>query len=330
MSPPNLPKEKRKTACQLLEVNQAYTVSHDIDSIRPPSGTATYDTDIMSAIVYTISARFQHPLTRKTHTTNMTSRFTRFTLTLCLLFALTRSHETTTHEETTSDGQNPGTTTSSGLTYPPVHTSCGGTCKQNTTCCGTDSYCAGEIRCDRDTWLTDDAGSLVEPRCCPNNAGFCGCLSNRAYCSGSVYGGNYGTEYDTFGACYNTQLATCTYEPAPNLWVVCPLNYQACTSYSSFSCCPPDTFCVTSTYNSTTPICQPRNSNASSNGAVASNSENSNGTGSSADGSNSPGSDTQATTDGSTPPPSRSQPSDASSITAASTLIVASFGLLLV
>ncbi|PRP86265.1 hypothetical protein PROFUN_05406 [Planoprotostelium fungivorum] len=250
-----------------------------------------------------------------THTTNMISRFARFILVLCFLLALTRAQETTTIEETTSDGQNPGTTASSGLTYPPVHTSCGGTCKQNATCCGTDSHCAG---------------SAVQPRCCPNTSGFCGCLSNRGFCSGSVYGGNYGSEYDTFGACYNAQLATCTYEPTPNLWVVCPLNYEPCKSSSSFSCCAPDTFCVTSTFNSSTPRCEPRNGNASSNGATASTPGDSNGTGSSSNGSNSPGADTQSTsTGGSGSTQGTGQSSDAS-IATISAMIFASVGLLLV
>ncbi|PRP78901.1 hypothetical protein PROFUN_13340 [Planoprotostelium fungivorum] len=112
-----------------------------------------------------------------------------------------------------------------------AHQDCGGQCSTNTTCCGSDSFCAGPIE---------------SHRCCPSNTGFCGCLSNRAYCSGSVYnqtGQTPGT--DSFGTCYDTSAATCSYDPNPNIWIVCPKTYTACPSNSFYLCCSPDQECQT-------------------------------------------------------------------------------------
>ncbi|PRP84685.1 hypothetical protein PROFUN_07935 [Planoprotostelium fungivorum] len=127
------------------------------------------------------------------------------------------------------------------LVVPSVHNDCGSTCTIGSeTCCGKDSTCYGSIT----------------KRCCPNTSAFCGCLSQRAFCLGSVFNAPPTPGDDTFGACYNPSEGTCTYEPAPNYWVVCPLNHQPCKSSSFFSCCAPNQVCVSDTYNSTVPICQ--------------------------------------------------------------------------
>ncbi|PRP87877.1 hypothetical protein PROFUN_02614 [Planoprotostelium fungivorum] len=147
---------------------------------------------------------------------------------------------------TTSSVPSTTSSSSSSIAVNSVHNNCGSTCQSNTTCCGSDSTCSG---------------NSISQRCCPNGSGFCGCISNRGFCSGSVYNTSSSSVsgYDSFGACYNPNLATCTYEPSPNLWIVCPKTHQACESSSFFSCCSPDTYCVTSAFNSSYPICQPRN-----------------------------------------------------------------------
>ncbi|PRP86194.1 Ras GTPase-activating protein [Planoprotostelium fungivorum] len=127
------------------------------------------------------------------------------------------------------------------LVVPSVHNDCGSTCTIGSeTCCGKDSTCYGSIT----------------KRCCPKTSAFCGCLSQRAFCLGSVFNAPPTPGDDTFGACYNPSEGTCTYEPAPNYWVVCPLDHQPCKSSSFFSCCAPNQVCVSDTYNSTVPICQ--------------------------------------------------------------------------
>ncbi|PRP76378.1 hypothetical protein PROFUN_15279 [Planoprotostelium fungivorum] len=149
------------------------------------------------------------------------------------------------------------------LAVPEVHAECRSTCVygQNSTystccgCCGSDSQCSG---------------NTISKRCCPSTSNFCGCISNRAFCSGSVYNSTvYGNGTDSFGTCYDPSKAQCSYDPNPNLWIVCPLNYQVCQSSSFFSCCAPDSYCITSIGNSTYPICQPRDTSSPAASTIA-------------------------------------------------------------
>jgi len=132
-------------------------------------------------------------------------------------------------------------TSSNMVAVNSVHNECGSQCQSNSTCCGSDSSCSGNV---------------ISQRCCPKTSGFCGCISNRAFCQGSVFGQTDRAQgQDTFGTCFDTSKATCTYEPSPNLWVVCPNGFTACKSSSYFTCCNSSQVCTTDTYTSSYPIC---------------------------------------------------------------------------
>jgi len=150
-----------------------------------------------------------------------------------------------------NDAQTSTQSSNTGLAVASENPSCQANCSSsNDTCCGC---CSSPSNCD---------GNDISRRCCPANSGFCGCISNRAFCSGSVYNSTYGSVsgYDSFGACFDASTgATCTYNPNPNLWIVCPKDYNACESASFFSCCSPDTVCTTTAADSY-PICAPKSS----------------------------------------------------------------------
>jgi len=57
--------------------------------------------------------------------------------------------------------------------------------------------------------------------CCAAGQEFCGCTDIRAFCAGDVWGAPAGS-YDLFGVCYDPTVYTCTYQPDPNYWVLCP------------------------------------------------------------------------------------------------------------
>eukprot|EP01117_Protostelium_nocturnum_P018879 TRINITY_DN7998_c0_g1_i1.p1 TRINITY_DN7998_c0_g1~~TRINITY_DN7998_c0_g1_i1.p1 ORF type:complete len:228 (+),score=20.81 TRINITY_DN7998_c0_g1_i1:313-996(+) len=106
----------------------------------------------------------------------------------------------------------------------------------NSTCC---NCCDGGSTCN---------GDLIQRLCCPAGAAFCGCLSDRAFCSGYVYESNGMGSKSPFGTCFDPsdpKTSKCDYEPAPNLWIVCPLNFTSCKSRSFFSCCSPSEECTT-------------------------------------------------------------------------------------
>jgi len=91
--------------------------------------------------------------------------------------------------------------------------------------------------------------------CCQPNQAFCGCLSFRAFCSGTIY--NSSAAQSAFGTCYNPSnpaTATCSYAPDPNIWIVCPAGHSACPSHSFYSCCSPGTVCTTTELDSV-PVC---------------------------------------------------------------------------
>src|SRR4051794_3428010 len=87
-----------------------------------------------------------------------------------------------------------------------------------TPCCG----CCPSSQCHEIPELTT---------CCPSNHSFCGCLSYRAFCVGGIFGSN--TTTSPFGTCYDPSHAdtgSCYYNPGPNMWIVCPMDYSACPS----------------------------------------------------------------------------------------------------
>jgi len=130
-----------------------------------------------------------------------------------------------------------------------VHNDCGSQCSSNTTCCGSDSDCSG---------------NAISQRCCPKSSGFCGCISNRAFCQGSVFGDSSRvTGEDTFGTCFDTSKGSCTYNPGPNLWIVCPNGFTACESSSFYTCCNSSQVC-TSTQANSYPVCSAASSVAPS------------------------------------------------------------------
>ncbi|PRP81541.1 hypothetical protein PROFUN_10903 [Planoprotostelium fungivorum] len=136
------------------------------------------------------------------------------------------------------------------LAIPSTDNECKAQCpSSNSTCC---NCCASSSTC---------MGNRISTRCCPTypTSGFCGCLANRAFCSGYVYNATATNGTDVFGSCYDIEEGKCSYSSSSNLWVVCPISHEICQSSSFFSCCAPDTYCITSIGNSTYPICQPRN-----------------------------------------------------------------------
>jgi hypothetical protein len=89
--------------------------------------------------------------------------------------------------------------------------------------------------------------------CCLPTQSFCGCLSFRAYCSGDGFDTSI---YSTFGTCYDPTQFFCSYDPSPNIWILCPTGYTSCESSSYYSCCAPGSVC-TSTLADAEPICTP-------------------------------------------------------------------------
>ncbi|PRP88802.1 tyrosine-protein kinase Fer isoform b [Planoprotostelium fungivorum] len=95
--------------------------------------------------------------------------------------------------------------------------------------------------------------------CCSTSQSFCGC--NSPPCNGLFYNlTNTGaTIVESFGACYDPSLdnsANCYDEPAHS-WVVCPNEHTVCgAANDTYSCCPPGTFC-NSTSTDSSPKCTP-------------------------------------------------------------------------
>ncbi|PRP84572.1 putative keratin-associated protein [Planoprotostelium fungivorum] len=123
-----------------------------------------------------------------------------------------------------------------------------------TNCSSADTNCCG--CCDSNSQCS---GNLISKRCCPMGSSFCGCMTNRAACYGSVFGqSNPVNGSDSFGACFDPSMANCRFTSSSNKWIVCPKDHQICESSSFFDCCPPDTYCTSTTYNSSYPVCAPK------------------------------------------------------------------------
>ena len=93
--------------------------------------------------------------------------------------------DTSSGSSSSASGSSASAQSSGSLAVASVHNDCGSQCQSNTTCCGSDSQCSG---------------NAISQRCCPNSASFCGCISNRGFCSGSVYQAERVNGSDTFGS----------------------------------------------------------------------------------------------------------------------------------
>lgn len=80
--------------------------------------------------------------------------------------------------------------------------------------------------------------------CCTNQQSFCGCESFGVFCTGYAFSNSLPTY--SYGTCYDPSSFNCAYNPDPNTWILCPLNYTTCISENegaSPTCCAPGTTC---------------------------------------------------------------------------------------
>eukprot|EP01119_Soliformovum_irregulare_P000031 TRINITY_DN10026_c0_g1_i5.p1 TRINITY_DN10026_c0_g1~~TRINITY_DN10026_c0_g1_i5.p1 ORF type:complete len:411 (-),score=70.27 TRINITY_DN10026_c0_g1_i5:770-2002(-) len=90
-------------------------------------------------------------------------------------------------------------------------------------------------------------GNAIFSTCCTDDQDYCGCISNRGFCSGSVYNETFAAE-SSEGTCYPKGYGSCTLDSTANVWIVCPTGLFGCIGSNDVStCCAADQTCNTQT-----------------------------------------------------------------------------------
>eukprot|EP01119_Soliformovum_irregulare_P020770 TRINITY_DN6784_c0_g1_i1.p1 TRINITY_DN6784_c0_g1~~TRINITY_DN6784_c0_g1_i1.p1 ORF type:complete len:1090 (+),score=260.02 TRINITY_DN6784_c0_g1_i1:142-3270(+) len=130
-------------------------------------------------------------------------------------------------------------------------------CDSSTACDVTTGTCSGvvsdsqlENSTSTSTSTSDYVpchpyGNFIFHTCCTMEQSFCGCLSSRAFCSGSAWNNSFAIE-SSFGTCFPADFGSCSYDPSSNFWIVCPTNYTGCVGErvpGGSTCCSPGYSC---------------------------------------------------------------------------------------